>query len=383
MNTIRKVAQSVRQVRGALGLLAFFLLVLGITGCGLIGGIACEDIPVTVAPGTCAPVPTPTCFDTSIEVEFTIDNSQDLYSIVEGVDPNDPIQFCAAGNAPDTTERVEYMVPGLPGGFGRGAFVVTVKSLDVTVVDSPDPVSVGSDLTYTITVTNLRSSTVKDVSLLDELPSLAEAQLVSASAGCVAGALSNTLVCDVDDLAPSASATVTIVVRPRVAGTITNRVTAIKFSAPGIPDPTEVQILNTSETTVTPPIATQDADLAVFKSDSPDPILQNSRLTYMVTVTNNGPVTATGVLLKDKLPPIELDSSTILPSQGSCIRTNRPFEINCNFGTLTNGASATLTFSGFTGSPGTITNIAIVTANEPDPDTSNNTATADTTIRMP
>ena len=48
--------------------------------------------------------------------------------------------------------------------------------------------------------------------------------------------------------------------------------------------------------------AGNNADLAVAKSGSPDPVVATGILTYTVTVTNSGPLEATGVTLTDPLP---------------------------------------------------------------------------------
>ncbi len=46
-----------------------------------------------------------------------------------------------------------------------------------------------------------------------------------------------------------------------------------------------------------------DADLAITKTDSPDPVVQGNSLTYTITVTNNnGPLAATNVVVTDNLP---------------------------------------------------------------------------------
>jgi collagen type XII alpha len=82
------------------------------------------------------------------------------------------------------------------------------------------------------------------------------------------------------------------------------------------------------------------ADLAVTKTGSPNPVVAGAKLTYLLTVRNNGPATATDVALTDQLPP-EVSLVTVTPSQGSYQEQNGV--LTCNLGTLTNGASATVT----------------------------------------
>jgi uncharacterized repeat protein (TIGR01451 family) len=92
--------------------------------------------------------------------------------------------------------------------------------LILTKIDSPDPAVVGSQITYTLTVTNNGPDAATDVELTDVLP--AAVGLVSAisTAGSCAGAA--TIVCDLGDMAAGASVTVTIVVSTSVAGKLTN-----------------------------------------------------------------------------------------------------------------------------------------------------------------
>jgi uncharacterized repeat protein (TIGR01451 family) len=116
------------------------------------------------------------------------------------------------------------------------------------------------------------------------------------------------------------------------------------------------------------------ADLAITNSDSPDPVVVGSPLTYTVTVTNHGPSAANDVTMTDSLLAPFASAAT---SQGSCSGTTN---LTCNLGTLSSGSSATVTVVVTPNKPGGISSTASVAAIEPDPDMSNNSATQVTTI---
>jgi len=118
-------------------------------------------------------------------------------------------------------------------------------------------------------------------------------------------------------------------------------------------------------------------DISVIKTDAPDPVTAGNNLTYTIGVKNNGPETGTGVTLTDTLPSsVTYVSAT--STQGTYTRSGRT--LTCNIGTLANGASTTVTIIVTPTAAGTITNTASVTCNEMDTNSSNNTATATTTI---
>ena len=124
------------------------------------------------------------------------------------------------------------------------------------------------------------------------------------------------------------------------------------------------------------------ADLSVTKNDSPDPVTARANLTYTVTVQNLGPGTATGVTLADPLPA---DASFVsaVASQGSCARTGGGKAdglLTCSLGSIDAFTSATVTIVVSPSRAGTLSNTATVTAGTPDPDTTNNSATATTTV---
>ena len=89
----------------------------------------------------------------------------------------------------------------------------------LTLEDAPDPVAIGQTLTYTLTVANSGPATAASVRLTNTLP--AGVSFISASPGY---SLNGNVVTftNLGDLGSGSSLTATILVRPSIAGTITN-----------------------------------------------------------------------------------------------------------------------------------------------------------------
>jgi uncharacterized repeat protein (TIGR01451 family) len=108
---------------------------------------------------------------------------------------------------------------------------------------SPNPATVGIDLTYTLTVKNESAdSAATNVTVADPLPAGAEFVSTSTTLGSCSG--TTTVSCSIGTLAPGASAVVTIVVRPTAPGSLTNTATASAEN--------DQNTGNNSATTVTP-----------------------------------------------------------------------------------------------------------------------------------
>jgi uncharacterized repeat protein (TIGR01451 family) len=117
--------------------------------------------------------------------------------------------------------------------------------------------------------------------------------------------------------------------------------------------------------------AVPQADLQVTKEANAATVLTGGAITYTVKVANQGPNDASNVTLTDMLPPgVVFDSAG--SSQGDAGLSGD--KVIANLGTLTNGASASVTIVVTAPlTPGPITNTATVTALEPDPNPANNT----------
>ena len=244
--------------------------------------------------------------------------------------------------------------------------------LAITKTDSVDPAVPGGQLTYTITVTNNGPSTATNVSVTDVLPSGLTFSSASASQGTATHA-SGTITGSLGTIASGGNATITLVVdvSASASGSITNTSTVTATE-------TETNSANNTATQVT--TLTRSADLAITKSDTPDPVVAGQTITYTLTVTNNGPSDASGVTVTDTLPSgVTFVSAT--PSQGTA--TGAGNTVTASLGNLADGASATITITGTVAATasGTLTNTATVSATETDSVSTNNSDSEDTTVQ--
>jgi uncharacterized repeat protein (TIGR01451 family) len=232
----------------------------------------------------------------------------------------------------------------------------------------------GNQLTYTITVTNDGPSTATGVTLADTLPAGVTFVSATSSQGTVTNT-SGVLNGQLGTLAPAASATITVIVGVNAAttGTLTNTATVTS---------TETDINTSNNTSTATTTVNSNIDLSITKTDSVDPVAAGSSLTYTLLVTNNGPSTATNVVVTDSLPTgLTFTSGT--STVGSV--TNASNVVTGNVGTLAPGASATITViaSVSATATGTLSNTATVTATQTDTNTANNTATQTTALAVP
>jgi uncharacterized repeat protein (TIGR01451 family) len=121
-------------------------------------------------------------------------------------------------------------------------------------------------------------------------------------------------------------------------------------------------------------------DLAVVKTDTPDPAKVNGTLVYTLTVTNGGPATATDVHVADPAPTgIAYLAATT--SQGSCEVSAAL--VSCSLGSLASGGRAVVTIQARPSRTGRILNTATVTGTGEDTNPGNNTSSATTLVVAP
>ena len=122
-------------------------------------------------------------------------------------------------------------------------------------------------------------------------------------------------------------------------------------------------------------LTTSPADLAVSIQASATATTGTS-FTYTVQVANQGQNTATGVILTTVLPAGTI-GGTFTASQGSC---NGDAVLYCDFGTINNGSSATLTISVTPTTAGSLSLTSYSSSVSYDPTSSNNQASAAVTV---
>jgi uncharacterized repeat protein (TIGR01451 family) len=119
-------------------------------------------------------------------------------------------------------------------------------------------------------------------------------------------------------------------------------------------------------------IVREAADLSIGKVATPETVKVSSNLTYLISVTNNGPSSASDVTMIDTLPEgVTFVSAN--SSQGSCVQAAGV--VTCTLGALTSGSFASMAVVITATNAGSITNVARVTGSPGDPNLADNEAT--------
>jgi uncharacterized repeat protein (TIGR01451 family) len=271
-----------------------------------------------------------------------------------------------SGNFP----TVNPLQPGLGG--NTDVFIAKLRpgpELEVTMTDSPDPVNFGSNLTYTINVKNNGEVAATGITLTDTLPAGAVRVSATSTAGVCTG--TTTISCGLGTLNPGATATVTIVATPPAVRAIVNTAVATLTETDAFP----------ANNTVTAETLVNFANLSISKTAAQSLVSPGGSLTYSLIVKNTGVVPA-AVTVTDNLPAGTSLISCKATGNAVCGGTGN--NVSVTFSELAVDASeAILLTVGVSASAtvgGVINNTASVSSPIPDPNTSNNSATASVTV---
>jgi uncharacterized repeat protein (TIGR01451 family) len=347
------------------------------TGSKLITGTAVNDAPVaaddsyTTIENTALAVPAPGILDNDSDVDGTALTASVTSPPANGTVALDPTTG-AFVYTPDPnfngTDSFTYVaidagapLPALTSNVATVTLTVTpTADLAVTKTVSDATPNVGDQIIFTVTLSNLSPDDATGVQVIDLLPvgvSLVSANLSQGTydpgsgvwnVGTVSSAVSQTL-------------SITATVDSPAAQTNTGTISAADQFDPNTAN-------NTASVTETP----QQADLAVTKTVSDATPNVDDQIIFTVGLFNPGPDDATGVQVTDLLPAgVSLVSAN--PSQGTYDTGSGVW----NVGTVSSGVPQTLSITATVDSPAAQTNTATISAADQfDPNTANNTASA-------
>ena len=251
--------------------------------------------------------------------------------------------------------------------------VSPVTDLGVTITPSPSPVFVGQNLTYTVKVTNHGPSAATGVVLTDALPTSATFISANTDTGSAPTFSSGTLTTNMGNLAPGATATVSIIVTPTAAAPPSVVATA------GVTGNEADTVSSNNTASVTTPV-TPVADLAIGAASTvTSPSYVGSPVTYTIVLENHGPSTANSVVYSQLLPAgFTFDSVSSTVGTGSASSGL----VTVNVGSLASGATATVTVMatpGVSSANISMSNLSVSSATA-DSDSSNNSTMLSTIV---
>ncbi|MFD0590920.1 DUF6923 family protein [Paenibacillus sp. GCM10027627] len=242
-----------------------------------------------------------------------------------------------------------------------------LADLSVVKTASPSPITPGTELTYSLVVSNAGPSDAENVTLSDAVP-LQNVQY-STDGGVTfnpwPGAIS------LGTLASGSSETVLLT--GSVASSVTASVTNTATVTSTTPDP---DITNNTSTTTVP--VSPSADVSIIKLADPNPVTPGQTLTYTLSVTNAGPSDAQNITVVDAVPA-QLSNVQVSIDGGVIYH---PWPGSISIPSLASGVTIEVLIRGTVNlsASGTISNTAIANSSTPDPNPTNNTSTIVTPV---
>jgi len=224
------------------------------------------------------------------------------------------------------------------------------------------PYLTGQSVNYTITVANAGPSTATNIQVTDTPTNLSITNVTGS--GCAA------LPCTIASLASGANTQIFVTATINAAGAFDNSASVTATQ----PDPNPN---NNTDNTNNGGTAVDSADLAVVKTFvTQGPYRMGDVITFNIAVTNNGPSTATNVIVVDHPVGLTVQSMGSANCTGAVINGNPNQNVQCTIASLANGATENVSVTAHIDNPGQFLNRGIVSADQNDPNTNDNTSDA-------
>jgi len=241
----------------------------------------------------------------------------------------------------------------------------------------------GKKFHYEMQIENHGPSTARNVLLRDFLPDEVTflnayinygLQTVSDTCGVTAG--SNTLFCDLRNLPPTGRVPVFVFANVLIDSDVATGTEIINTADVFLSDTQDPRLSDNTDSVVSTIGAR--ADLKLVKTATADVYAPSQRMQFILTVTNNGPSTAEGVVITDTLPPA--NAATYVFDSGGCALSGTT--LTCPVGSLANNESRSINVYMLPkGKKGAVTNTATVSSSTTDLVSGNNTSSKTVLIK--
>jgi uncharacterized repeat protein (TIGR01451 family) len=302
------------------------------------------------------------------------------------------------GGTPNQTQIVDVatITSGTndPNLANNSATVITIVGIagtaDLTATETvPPTVLVNTNVTYTVVTQNQGPSGASGTGMTITIPAGTTFVSLPNPAGwnCVVGASSATCTFSGTYTAGSSS-TFNLTVNVPAGTASGTQLTSTATISSATPDPNPSNGVSSATTIVA---TAGQADLAVAASGSPNPVTDGNNITYVQSVTNNGPSNVTNATFTDTIPTnTTLAANFTAPAGWNCnsIAVGGTGTFTCNLtGTLAAGATVNFPLVvkvNLGTAPGTIiTNTPSVATTAGDPNPGNNSVTVTTVVASP
>ena len=247
--------------------------------------------------------------------------------------------------------------------------LAAAADLAITKTDGVSSAAPGDTVTYTIVASNAGPSVATGNTVTDTFPAACSAvnwTCVGAGGGTCSASGSGDIADTVDlPVGGSATYTATCDIDPAATGTLDN--TATVAPAVGVSDPDNA---NNSASDSDSLLASADLSLSKVAQAVPDPIVAGSTFNYLLTVSNSGPSTASGVLVEDNLPA-NLDYVS-----NDCGASFVDPLVSWSIGSLASAGTESCIITVTVAEAGVIENTATVSSSTDDPTPANDSASA-------